>query len=138
MKFTENWLRQWVNPEITTEQLCEQLTMAGLEVDSVASLADDFSGVIVAEVVACEQHPNADKLRVCQVNTGKGDSLPIVCGASNVRAGLKIALATVGAVLPGNFKIKKSKLRGEPSHGMICAASELGIADPNEDRKSVV
>lgn len=138
MKFSENWLRQWVNPDITTDTLCEQLTMAGLEVDSVSTLADDFSGVIVAEVVACQQHPNADKLRVCKVNVGKGEPVPVVCGASNVRVGLKVAFATVGAKLPGDFKIKKSKLRGESSHGMICAASELGITDANETSKGIV
>ena len=110
MKFSENWLREWVNPPITTEQLAEQLTMAGLEVDSITKLAGEFTGVVVGHVLECAQHPNADRLRVCKVTIGT-DVLPIVCGASNVRAGLKVAVATVGAVLPGNFTIKESKLR---------------------------
>lgn len=128
MKFSENWLREWVNPSITTEQIAEQLTMAGLEVDSIAKLAGDFNGVIVGHVLECEQHPNADKLRVCKVTVGS-EVLPIVCGAANVRVGLKVAVATVGAVLPGGFVIKAAKLRGEPSHGMICSATELGMTD---------
>ena len=128
MKFSENWLREWVNPPITTEQLAEQLTMAGLEVDSITKLAGDFTNVVVGHVLECAQHPNADRLRVCKVSIGT-EVLPIVCGASNVRAGLKVAVATVGAVLPGGFTIKESKLRGEPSHGMICSATELGMPD---------
>lgn len=128
MKFSENWLREWVNPPITTAQLAEQLTMAGLEVDSITKLAGDFNGVMVGQVLECEQHPNADRLRVCKVTIGS-EVLPIVCGAANVRAGLKVAVATVGAVLPGGFTIRASKLRGEPSYGMICSAAELGMND---------
>ncbi len=127
MKFSEAWLRQWVNPSENTEQLAEQLTMLGLEVDSIQKIAGDFTGVVIGEVLDCKQHPNADKLRVCQVNVGAAEPLPIVCGAANVRTGLKVALATAGAVLPGNMKIAKTKLRGEPSHGMICSAQELGL-----------
>jgi len=128
MQISEAWLRELVNPSITTEELVEQLTMAGLEVDSVESAAAEFSGVVVGEVIAMEQHSNADKLRVCQVSVGAAEPLQIVCGASNVRVGLKIPAALVGAVLPGDFKIKKSKLRGELSLGMLCSEKELGLA----------
>ncbi len=128
MQISEAWLRKLVNPSVTTEELVEQLTMAGLEVDSVTPAAAEFSGVVVGEVMAMEQHSNADKLRVCQVAVGEAEPLQIVCGASNVRVGLKIPAALVGAVLPGDFKIKKSKLRGELSMGMLCSEKELGLA----------
>lgn len=128
MQISEAWLRELVNPSITTEELVEQLTMAGLEIDSVEPVAAEFSGVVVGEVIAMEQHSNADKLKVCQVAVGAAEPLQIVCGASNVRVGLKIPAALVGAVLPGDFKIKKSKLRGELSLGMLCSEKELGLA----------
>ncbi len=127
MKISESWLREWVNPDISTKTLAEQLTMAGLEVDAVESAAPEFSKVVVAEVVEVSAHPDADKLRVCQVNVGEQENLQIVCGASNVRAGLHVPAAVVGARLPGDFKIKKSKLRGVLSFGMLCGASELGL-----------
>ena len=129
MKFSEKWLREWVNPAASQDELCEQLSMAGLEVDGVEPVAGDFSGVVVGEVVECGQHPNADKLRVTKINVGEDELLDIVCGAPNCRLGLKVAVAKVGAVLPGDFKIKKAKLRGEPSFGMLCSFSELGISD---------
>ncbi|QLB21369.1 phenylalanine--tRNA ligase subunit beta [Vespertiliibacter pulmonis] len=129
MKFSESWLREWVNPAISTEQLCDQITMLGLEVDGVEAVAGEFSGVVVGEVVECSQHPDADKLRVTKVNVGGDRLLDIVCGAPNCRQGLKVACAVEGAVLPGNFKIKKTKLRGQPSEGMLCSFSELGIKD---------
>lgn len=129
MKFSELWLREWVNPAISSEALSEQITMAGLEVDGVEPAAGAFNGVFVGEVVECGQHPNADKLRVTKVNVGGERLLDIVCGAPNCRKGLKVAVATIGAVLPGDFKIKAAKLRGEPSEGMLCSFSELGIAD---------
>ena len=129
MQISEAWLRELVNPSITTEQLVEQLTMAGLEVDSVNPAAAKFSGVVVAEVLSLEQHPNADKLKVCNVDVGSEEPLQIICGASNVRQGLKIPAALVGAKLPGDFKIKKSKLRGELSLGMLCSTKELGLAE---------
>lgn len=132
MKFSETWLREWVNPEISTEQLAEQLSMAGLEVDGVEPVAGEFSGVVVGEVVDCGQHPDADKLRVTKVNVGGDVLLDIVCGAPNCRLGLKVAVATVGAILPGNFKIKKAKLRGQPSFGMLCSHSELGLSDESD------
>ena len=127
MKFSENWVREWVSPSISTEQLCDQITMLGLEVDGVEKVAGDFTGVVVGEVVECAQHPDADKLRVTKVNVGGDRLLDIVCGAPNCRQGLKVACATEGAVLPGDFNIKKTKLRGQPSEGMLCSFSELGI-----------
>ncbi|PWI34043.1 phenylalanine--tRNA ligase subunit beta [Vibrio albus] len=127
MKFSESWLREWVNPEITTDELTHQITMAGLEVDDVLPVAGEFNGVKVGQVVECGQHPDADKLRVTKVDVGEEDLLDIVCGAPNCRQGLKVAVATVGAVLPGDFKIKKAKLRGQPSFGMLCSFTELGI-----------
>ncbi|RNM22118.1 phenylalanine--tRNA ligase subunit beta [Dickeya undicola] len=129
MKFSELWLREWVNPAISSDALSEQITMAGLEVDGIEPVAGAFHGVVVGEVVECAQHPNADKLRVTKVNVGGDRLLDIVCGAPNCRQGLKVAVATVGAVLPGDFKIKAAKLRGEPSEGMLCSFSELGISD---------
>ena len=128
MLLSEAWLREWANPELSTEQLCHQITMAGLEVDGVEPAAADFSGVVVAEVLSVEQHPDADKLSVCLVSDGE-DTHTIVCGAPNVRAGMKAPLARIGAVLPGDFKIQKAKLRGQPSEGMLCGASEIGLED---------
>ncbi len=132
MKFSELWLREWVNPAISSEELSEQITMAGLEVDGVEPVAGEFNGVFVGEVVECGQHPNADKLRVTKVNVGGERLLDIVCGAPNCRKGLKVAVATIGAVLPGDFKIKAAKLRGEPSEGMLCSFSELGISEDHD------
>ncbi|QLB14783.1 phenylalanine--tRNA ligase subunit beta [Mannheimia granulomatis] len=135
MKFNESWLREWVNPAINTEQLCDQITMLGLEVDDVEAVAGQFSGVVVGEVVECAQHSDADKLRVTKVNVGGDRLLDIVCGAPNCRQGLKVACAVDGAVLPGDFKIKKTKLRGQPSEGMLCSYSELGI---KEDHSGII
>ncbi|MBU9818086.1 phenylalanine--tRNA ligase subunit beta [Rahnella sp. C60] len=132
MKFSELWLREWVNPAISSEALSDQITMAGLEVDGVEPVAGAFNGVVVGEVIECGQHPNADKLRVTKVNVGGDRLLDIVCGAPNCRQGLKVAVATVGAVLPGDFKIKAAKLRGEPSEGMLCSFSELGISEDHD------
>ncbi|MSP28654.1 MAG: phenylalanine--tRNA ligase subunit beta [Methylococcales bacterium] len=128
MKISETWLRSYVNPAVTTDELVAQLTMAGLEVDSVTPAAAIFSGVVVGEVIDMEKHPDADKLRVCRVNVGEAEPLQIVCGAANVRVGLKIPAALCGAVLPEDFKIKKSKLRGVESFGMLCSEKELGLA----------
>ncbi|WKX27834.1 phenylalanine--tRNA ligase subunit beta [Tatumella ptyseos] len=127
MKFSELWLREWVNPALTSDELSNQITMAGLEVDGIEAVAGVFNGVVVGEVVECHQHPNADKLRVTKINIGGERLLDIVCGAPNCRQGLKVAVATVGAILPGDFKIKPAKLRGEPSEGMLCSFTELGI-----------
>lgn len=131
MNISEQWLREWVSPALTTEELAHQITMAGLEVDAIDPVAGDFSGVVVAEIVSAEQHPDADKLRVCQVNTGT-ETVQIVCGAPNARVGLKAPLAQVGAVLPGDFEIKQAKLRGMQSQGMLCAEQELGLSDASD------
>ncbi|BCX82697.1 phenylalanyl-tRNA synthetase beta chain [Methylomarinovum caldicuralii] len=132
MRFSEAWLREHVNPPVDTARLVEQLTMAGLEVDAVEPAAPPFSGVVIAEVVAVAPHPDADRLKVCRVSIGRGEPLQIVCGAPNVRTGMKAPLATIGAVLPGGFKIRKSKLRGVESFGMLCSAKELGLAEAAE------
>ncbi|TWX52304.1 phenylalanine--tRNA ligase subunit beta [Colwellia hornerae] len=133
MKFSESWLREWVNPAISSSELAHQITMAGLEVDAVEPVAGEFTGVLIGEVVECGPHPDADKLQVTKINLGSefndGELVDIVCGAKNCRLGLKVAVATVGAVLPGDFKIKKAKLRGVPSHGMLCSESEIGLSD---------
>ncbi|MEP1470534.1 MAG: phenylalanine--tRNA ligase subunit beta [Halieaceae bacterium] len=131
MNISEQWLREWVDPPLSTEELAHQITMAGLEVDAIDPVAGAFSGVVVAEIIAAEQHPDADKLRVCQVSAG-GETVQIVCGATNARVGLKAPLATVGALLPGDFKIKAAKLRGVESQGMLCAEQELGLSDESD------
>ena len=103
--------------------------MGGLEIEGAEPIAPAFTGVVVAQVLTCEQHPNADKLHVCTVDIGKEEPVQIVCGAPNVRAGVKVPCATIGAVLPGDFKIKKAKLRGVESNGMLCSSRELGISE---------
>ncbi|RIY31125.1 phenylalanine--tRNA ligase subunit beta [Psittacicella hinzii] len=126
MIVSELALRNWARlPQ--RDRLISDLTMLGLEVDGVEAVAGEFNNVVVGEVVECGQHPNADKLRVTKVNVGNGELLDIVCGAPNCRQGLKVCVAKVGAVLPGNFQIKAAELRGQPSHGMLCSYSELGI-----------
>ncbi len=140
MKFSESWLREWVNPALSSDELAHQITMAGLEVDGVDPVAGEFSGVIIGEVVECGPHPDADKLQVTKINLGsfssdkveKGELVDIVCGAPNCRQGLKVAVAIVGAVLPGDFKIKKAKLRGVVSNGMLCSESEIGLSDSSD------
>lgn len=129
MKISENWLRTWVNPAIDSDTLSDQLTMLGLEVDELVPAAKPFTGVVIGEVLTVVQHPDADRLRVTTVNIGSGEPLQIVCGAPNVRAGMKVPVATIGAVLPGDFKIKKGKLRGVESQGMLCGASEIDLED---------
>jgi phenylalanyl-tRNA synthetase beta chain len=131
MNISEKWLREWVNPDVDTEALGHQLTMAGLEIDAIDAVAGDFSGVIVAEILQADPHPDADKLQVCRVSTG-AEEVQIVCGAPNARAGLKAPLATVGGVLPGDFKIKKAKLRGVESEGMLCAEAELDLSEASD------
>ena len=131
MKVSESWLREWVNPAISTDDLVAQLTMAGLEVDAIEKVAGDFTGVIVGEIIACEQHPDADKLRVTQVAGLPDGPTQVVCGAANARVGIKIPFATIGAQLPGaseneeKWHIKKAKLRGVESFGMLCGQTEL-------------
>ena len=130
MEISENWLREWVDPGVDSDTLASQLTMAGLEVGGTRRAAPELSEIVVAEVVECSKHPDADKLSVCQVDDGSGRH-PVVCGAANVRAGLKVAFARVGAELPG-IKIKKAKLRGVESQGMICSAAELQLSEDSE------
>ncbi|USD20205.1 phenylalanine--tRNA ligase subunit beta [Microbulbifer variabilis] len=132
MKISNSWLREWVNPKLTTQELADQITMAGLEVDGIEKVAGDFSGVVVGEIVACEQHPDADKLRVCKVAGHPDGEMQVVCGAPNARIGIKIPFALVGAKLPGDFKIKKAKLRGVESFGMLCAQTELELGEDND------
>ena len=133
MKISEQWLRQWVNPTNTSEQLADQLTMAGLEIDDRYAVARPFNSVVVGEVISVEPHPDADKLRVTQVNIGGDKPLQIVCGAPNVAVGMKAPVATIGAVLPTadgkGFHIKASELRGIASNGMLCGASEIDLVD---------
>ena len=130
MKFSENWLREFVNPDLTTKQLVEQLTMAGLEVEGVSPVATEFSKVVVGEILNVNPHPDADKLVVCTVSSGGGEH-QVVCGAPNARTGIKIPFALVGAELEG-YKIKKAKLRGIESFGMLCSEKELGISDNHD------
>jgi len=132
MKFSEQWLREWVNPTVSATELVEQLTMAGLEVDNVEPAGAGLQDLIVGEVVTVEAHPDADKLHVCRVSVGDSEPLQVVCGAPNVTAGGKYPLAPVGACLPGDFKIKKSKLRGVESYGMLCSARELGLSEDHQ------
>ena len=132
MHISEQWLREWVDVDCDTHQLTEQLTMAGLEVEGIEPAAPEFSGVITAKVESVEKHPDADKLKICQVSTGSGQGLNIVCGAANVRAGLCVALAPIGAELPGDITIKASELKGILSEGMLCSAQELGLAEESD------
>lgn len=132
MKFSERWLREWVDPPVDAQGIVHQLTMAGLEVDSMAPAAPGFSAVVVGLVQAVAPHPDADKLRVCRVDAGSGEPLDIVCGAPNVYAGMKAPVALVGGELPGGMKIKRARLRGVESHGMLCSVRELGLGDSHE------
>ena len=134
MQFPESWLREFCNPPLTTEQLADVLTMGGFEVEEVRPVAPPFTQVVVGEIKQTEQHPNADRLRVCQVDVGQGSLLNIVCGAPNARVGIKVPCALVGAELPPGedgkpFAIKLGKLRGIESQGMLCSARELKLSD---------
>ena len=134
MQFPESWLREFCNPRLTTAQLADTLTMAGLEVEELKPVAPAFSHIVVGEIMDAAQHPNADRLRVCQVNVGQAQLLTIVCGASNARVGIKVPCAMVGAELPPGedgkpFLIKIGKLRGVESFGMLCSARELKLSD---------
>ena len=134
MQFPESWLREFCNPSLTTQELADTLTMAGLEVEELQPVAPPFTGIVVGEIKEAVQHPDADRLRVCQVDVGQGALLNIVCGAPNARVGIKVPCATVGAELPPGpdgkpFKIKIGKLRGVESYGMLCSAKELQIAE---------
>ncbi len=127
MQFPESWLREFCNPPLTTAELAETLTMGGLEVEELAPVAPPFTRIVVGEIKDAQQHPNADRLRVCQVDAGQGELLTIVCGAPNARVGIKVPCAVVGAELPPGadgkpFLIKVGKLRGVESQGMLCSA----------------
>ncbi|MDB6045072.1 MAG: pheT [Gammaproteobacteria bacterium] len=129
MKVPYSWLAEWVDVPWEARELGSRLTMAGFELDALELAAPEFVQVVVAEILCAERHPQADKLQVCRVSIGQGEPLQIVCGASTARAGLKTALATVGAKLPGGLEIKAAKLRGVESFGMLCSAKELGLAE---------
>lgn len=136
MQFSENWLRTMVDPKMTSDELAHLLTMSGLEVEDVDPVAPPFSNVVVGLVLEMEKHPNADRLNVCQVDVGTGTMLNIVCGAPNVRPGLKVVCAMAGAVLPPGadgkpFEIKVGQLRGVESQGMLCSARELKLSEEN-------
>ena len=132
MQFSEQRLRRLASPAVNTADLAHQLTMAGLEVDAIESMAPAFTGVVVGRVVSTEPHPDADKLRVAMVDIAQPELLQIVCGAANVRADIRVPVATIGAVLPGDFRIKAAKLRGVASSGMLCAEQELGLAEQSD------
>ena len=132
MNISTRWLREWVSPDVGDIELSEKLTMAGLEVDQIAPVAPPFEGLVVGHVVSCGKHPNADKLSLCEVDIGTGELQQIICGAPNVKKDLKVAVATVGSVLPNKLKIKRAKLRGVESNGMLCSESEMGISDSHE------
>lgn len=127
MKLSENWLRDLVATDIDRDALSHRLTMAGLEVEDIEVLGESLNGIVVAEIVAAEKHPQADRLQLCRVDAGQGEPLQIVCGAPNARVGLKAPLATLGAHMPGGMAIRKATLRGVESFGMLCSARELGV-----------
>ncbi|MBR3424792.1 MAG: phenylalanine--tRNA ligase subunit beta [Neisseriaceae bacterium] len=129
MQFSYSWLKSWANPNLSADELASVLTMSGLEVEEQTTAAPAFTGVVVAQVKAVEKHPDADRLNVTQVDTGNGELIQIVCGAPNVAVGVKVPCALSGAVLPGDFKIKPTKMRGQQSNGMLCSAKELGLAE---------
>src|SRR5690625_3869017 len=128
MRVSYEWLSEYVDLSgYSAEELAEKLTRSGVEVELVERRNQGVSGIIAGYVKACERHPDADKLRVCTVDIGEKEDLQIVCGADNIAAGQTVPVAVVGSVLPGNFNIKKAKLRGVESHGMICSAKEIGL-----------
>ena len=132
MKLSYNWLKDYLESDLTPQQIADAMTAIGIEVDGVEEQEEvpgGLAGVVVAEVLECEAHPDSDHLHVTKVNDGTGEPLTVVCGAPNVAAGQKVLFARIGAVLPGDFKIKKSKIRGVESFGMICAEDELGIGN---------
>jgi phenylalanyl-tRNA synthetase beta chain len=129
MLFSVNWLKKWVDVDLPVEEFAGKLTASGLEVDTVDPVAAPFSDVVVAEIISCEAHPDADKLRVCRIDFGAAEPAQVVCGAPNARAGIKVPLAKVGATIGEDFKIRKAKLRGVESFGMACSAKELGLSD---------
>ncbi len=129
MKISEAWLREWVNPSLTTDALCTALTMSGFEVESADAVAAPFTNVVIGQVKTVVKHPQADKLHLCEVDAGSAGLLKIVCGAENVRPDIKVPVALIGAQLPNDLIIKAAKIRGEDSSGMLCSARELGLAE---------
>ncbi|MGB5345882.1 MAG: phenylalanine--tRNA ligase subunit beta [Woeseia sp.] len=129
MKFAESWLREWVNPELDAAAIGATLTMAGHELDGLTFEGEGLTGVVIAEVLSATPHPDADRLRVCEVSTGSGEPVQVVCGAPNARAGMKAVLASPGKKLPNGSKLRKAKIRGVESMGMLCSATELGLGD---------
>ena len=132
MNISTRWIREWANPDVGDSELSEKLTMAGLEVDRIAPVAPAFEGLVVGHVVNCDKHPNADKLRLCEIDIGDGSNLQIICGAPNVKKDLKVVVAMVGSVLPSGLKIKRAKLRSVESNGMLCSESEIGLSESHE------
>lgn len=132
MQLSEQWLRERVNPSLSGKELCAKLTMSGLEVESYVPVAERFTHVVVAEVVSVEKHPEADRLKLCKVDVGQPALLDIVCGAANVKPGMRVPCAMVGATLPNNINITRSKIRGAVSNGMLCSACELSLAEESE------
>lgn len=129
MKCSESWLREWVNPTITRDQLCTKLTMSGFEVEEIIPAAKAFSGIVIGKILGIDKHPEADRLHVCEVQIGNDHNLKIVCGAENVRVGMKVPVAVIGAIMPDQTEIKASVIRHIPSQGMLCSAAELGFAE---------
>ncbi|MFV1992941.1 MAG: phenylalanine--tRNA ligase subunit beta [Acidiferrobacterales bacterium] len=132
MKFSEHWLKQFVNTKLSASEIADTLTFAGLEVDNVESIKPDIKKIVVGKIIEINPHPKADRLRICQVDVGKSRALKIVCGADNAEKGIKVATALVGAKLPSGLIIKKAQLRGEDSSGMLCSAAELGFENDSE------
>ncbi len=132
MKIAESWLREWVNPKLDTEALSHQLTMLGHEVDNLEYEGAGIGDIVIAEVVAVSKHPDADKLSLCKVDDGSGDTIDVVCGAPNVTQGMKAAFARPGVTLPNGMKLRKAKIRGVTSNGMLCSATELGLGDESD------
>lgn len=132
MKCSESWLREWVNPNLSREHLCHALTMSGLEIEDCSPVAGIFSGVIIGEIIKITKHPKADKLNLCEVMVGGNQPLNIVCGANNIKMGMKVPVATIGAILPNDIVIKASTIRDIASEGMLCSAKELGLAEESE------
>mgnify|MGYP000496665568 FL=1 len=132
MLLPESWLREWVDTNLSIKEIANILTMIGLEVEHIGSVGPDFSKVVIGRICGIKDHPNADKLRICEVDVGEYQKLTIICGAPNVELNMFVACALVGAILPGNYKIKRAKIRGIESQGMLCSAAELGLEDTSE------
>ena len=132
MKYSELWLREWVNPNINLEALCNILTMAGLEVEEFTPVAEDFSGICIGQITSIKKHPEADRLQLCEVTIGETTPLQIICGAANVKTNMKVAVAKINAVLPDGKTIVPTTIRGIASQGMLCSASELHLTEEKE------